>query len=430
MTETVIRVEHVSKAYRLGVVTSRTLVQDTQRWWARWRGEPDPVSRVGGGDGRAVKSEPDTVWALRDLSLDVSRGEVLGIIGRNGAGKSTLLKILSRVTAPTEGSVKIKGRIASLLEVGTGFHPELTGRENVYLNGAILGMTKAEIRSKFDEMTEFSGCSRYIDTPVKRYSSGMVVRLAFSVAAHFDPEILIVDEVLAVGDIAFQQKCIGRMQQVAGQDRTVLFVSHNLGAVSRLCGRAAYLVDGTLDAVGPTDGIIARYMRASAGRLASLNLPYEAAPVTVRAFGVTDSSGVETSVYSTGETIRVTLACSLSLPEPQLRIGFDVVSLATQDVLFRSFDDDREDATRDPGEYRLVCDVPAHLLLPGGYRIRLQIEIHDQRWLVDGELYRDISVVLTDGVNRRYADRRPGVIAPGLNWRREWSGEPCRILCR
>lgn len=419
MADPVISVEHVSKLYRLGTVTSRTLVHDAQRWWARVRGRPDPGQKVGDEGSPGAARAADHVWALRDVSLDVARGEVLGIIGRNGAGKSTLLKILSRVTAPTAGCVRIKGRIASLLEVGTGFHPELTGRENVYLNGAILGMTRSEIRSRFDEIVAFSGCARHIDTPVKRYSSGMYVRLAFSVAAHLDPEILIVDEVLAVGDIAFQQKCIGRMQRVAGQGRTVLFVSHNLSAVTRLCGRTACLVDGSLDAVGPTDEVIGRYLRCAAGQMASLSLPCEADPVSVRAFAIAGAGGVEKLNYTTGEPIHVAITCLLKQAEPLLRIGFDVVNTATQEVVFRSFDDDMGQADRSPGLYALRCEVPAHLLLPGSYRIRLQIGIHDRRWLVDGEVYRDIEVVLTDGVNRRYADRRPGVIAPALPWVRE-----------
>jgi lipopolysaccharide transport system ATP-binding protein len=266
MSEVMIQVEHLSKQYRLGELSTGALAHDLNRWWARARGKPDPYLKVTRTNIRNQRSasvlpgaESDYVWALRDIGFEVKRGEVLGIIGRNGAGKSTLLKILSRVTAPTEGEIRIDGRIAALLEVGTGFHPDLTGRENIYLNGAILGMTRAEIRGKIEEIIEFSGCERYIDTPVKRYSSGMVVRLGFAVAAHLEPEILIVDEVLAVGDAEYQKKCIAKMQDVAGHGRTILFVSHNMGAVRRLCSRAILLVDGEIKETGSTEEIVSHY---------------------------------------------------------------------------------------------------------------------------------------------------------------------------
>ncbi|HEY6063317.1 MAG TPA: ABC transporter ATP-binding protein, partial [Chitinophagaceae bacterium] len=236
MSDKVIKVENVGKLYKLGEIGTGTISHDLNRWWARVRGKEDPFSKIGQNNDRTVKGDNDWVWALKDINFEVKQGEVLGIIGRNGAGKSTLLKILSKVTTPTTGRIKVKGRIASLLEVGTGFHQELTGRENIFLNGAILGMSKAEIRSKFDEIVDFSGVERYIDTPVKRYSSGMYVRLAFAVAAFLEPEILIIDEVLAVGDAEFQKKCLGRMKDVSVNDgRTVLFVSHNMGAVNQLC---------------------------------------------------------------------------------------------------------------------------------------------------------------------------------------------------
>lgn len=262
---TVIKVENLSKMYRLGVVGTGTLTHDLNRWWHQVRGKEDPYLKVGEENDRTKKGG-DYSWALRDINFEVKQGEVLGIIGKNGAGKSTLLKILSRVTQPTTGSVKVKGRIASLLEVGTGFHPELTGRENIFLNGAILGMTKAETRSKFDEIVDFSGVERYIDTPVKRYSSGMYVRLAFSVAAHLEPEILIVDEVLAVGDAEFQQKCLGKMQDVAGQGRTVIFVSHNMAAVSNLCSKGILLKNGSLKCSGAVDFVLDKYLEETRGK--------------------------------------------------------------------------------------------------------------------------------------------------------------------
>ena len=261
MEKTVISVEHLSKQYDLGVIGTGTLSRDLERWWARVRKQPDPYSRIGQKD--QFEAMTGSILALDDVSFTVRQGEALGIIGRNGAGKSTLLKVLSRVTAPTSGVVKVKGRIGSLLEVGTGFHPELTGRENVYLNGAILGMKKEEVARKFDEIVAFSGVEKFIDTPVKRYSSGMYVRLAFAVAAHLDPEILIVDEVLAVGDAEFQKKCLGKMGDVAGEGRTVLFVSHNMGAINNLCSQCAWVNNGRLQEIGETAAVIHNYLHDS-----------------------------------------------------------------------------------------------------------------------------------------------------------------------
>lgn len=255
---TVISVENLSKSYRLGQIGTGTLTNDLKVWWAKLRGKPNPLLKIGQADHSSQDGE--TVWALKDVSFQVQQGEVLGIIGRNGAGKSTLLKILSRVTAPTGGQIKVKGRIASLLEVGTGFHPELTGRENIYLNGAILGMSREEVRHKFDEIVAFAEVEKFIDTPVKRYSSGMYVRLAFAVAAHLDPEILVIDEVLAVGDAEFQKKCLGKMGEVAQGGRTVLFVSHNMAAVSTLCPVSLCLHQGRLMWQGSSDDVIRNYL--------------------------------------------------------------------------------------------------------------------------------------------------------------------------
>ena len=254
---TAISIQNVSKAYRLGVIGHGTLREDLQSWWAKVRGKEDPNKIIGSKEA----IEGDTLWALRDVSFDVEQGSVWGIIGTNGAGKSTLLKILSRVTAPTSGQINVRGRVASLLEVGTGFHPELTGRENIFLNGAILGMTKSEVKKKFDEIVAFSEIEKFIDTPVKRYSSGMYVRLAFAVAAHLDPEILVVDEVLAVGDAAFQKKCLGKMGAVAKEGRTVLFVSHNMGAVRNLCEKAVVMRHGRILSMGQADEQVSIYLR-------------------------------------------------------------------------------------------------------------------------------------------------------------------------
>jgi lipopolysaccharide transport system ATP-binding protein len=258
---TVIKVENISKQYRLGEVGTGSLSHDLNRWLHKIRGKENPYLQIGEINDRAVKGDSDYVWALKDINFEVQQGEVLGIIGRNGAGKSTLLKILSKTTTPTTGSIKIKGRIASLLEVGTGFHPELTGRDNIFLNGAILGMTKKEIKSKFDEIVDFAGVERYIDTPVKRYSSGMYVRLAFGVAAHLEPEILIVDEVLAVGDAEFQKKALGKMKDVSEKGgRTVLFVSHNMEAVSTICNQGLMLENGRVKIIGNISKVTENYL--------------------------------------------------------------------------------------------------------------------------------------------------------------------------
>ena len=262
MAKSVIKVENVSKVYRLGEIGTGSLGSDINRWWVtKVLGGEDPYLRIGQTNDRATKGDSDVVYSLRNVSFEVQQGEVLGIIGKNGAGKSTLLKILSRITAPTTGKVKIKGRVASLLEVGTGFHPELTGRENIFLNGSILGMRKHEIVNKLDEIIDFSGVERYIDTPVKRYSSGMYVRLAFAVAAHLESEILIVDEVLAVGDAEFQKKCLGRMKDVSSNEgRTVLFVSHNMASLINICSKGFLLQDGFSKDLGPINHVVSNYL--------------------------------------------------------------------------------------------------------------------------------------------------------------------------
>jgi lipopolysaccharide transport system ATP-binding protein len=278
--DVVIKVENLWKQYRYGTISHATLRKDIQSWWARIRGKPDPnlpvdyeqsAKRKANGSNAmlsapgAMREDDDRFWALQDINFEVKQGDVLGIIGRNGAGKSTLLKIMSRVTTPTRGQIKLKGRIASLLEVGTGFHPELTGRENIFLNGAILGMSKAEIKKKFDEIVAFAEIERFINTPVKRYSSGMYVRLAFAVAAHLEPEILLVDEVLTVGDAQFQKKCLGKMGEVAKEGRTVLFVSHNLTAIKSLCQQAVWLNDGQVVHKSDATGTVDEYLHAFTG---------------------------------------------------------------------------------------------------------------------------------------------------------------------
>src|SRR6185437_6538355 len=263
MSNIVIKAENISKQYRLGEVGTGTLSHDINRLWHKIRGKEDPYLKIGETNDRTKKGDSDYVWSLRDISFEIQKGDSVGIIGKNGAGKSTLLKVLSRVTSPTIGTVKARGRIASLLEVGTGFHPELSGRDNVFLNGAILGMRKEEIKRKFDEIVDFAGVEKYIDTPVKRYSSGMYVRLAFAVAAYLEPEILIVDEVLAVGDAEFQKKALGKMNDVSkGEGRTVLFVSHNMGAIMQLCNNCLLLENGKLVIYDSTSKVLDRYIES------------------------------------------------------------------------------------------------------------------------------------------------------------------------
>ena len=268
----VLDIENVSKQYRLGEVGTGSLQHDIKRWWANVTGKEDPFLKIGEINDRTSKGDSEYVWALKDINFQIEKGQAVGIIGRNGAGKSTLLKLLSRVTKPSTGTIKYKGRIASLLEVGTGFHPEMTGRENIYLNGAILGMSRKEISRKFDEIVDFAGVERYIDTPVKRYSSGMYVRLAFAVAAHLESEILIVDEVLAVGDAEFQKKCLGKMGDVTkGEGRTVLFVSHDLNAVSQLCNKGILLSNGYVEYDGNIRDTISTYLNVDNGEGVYLN---------------------------------------------------------------------------------------------------------------------------------------------------------------
>ncbi len=339
---TVISVENISKSYRLGAIGGATLKEDFARWWAKRLGKPDPLLRI--GEEHRARHQGEHFLALRDVSFQVREGEVLGVIGRNGAGKSTLLKILSQVTSPTSGEIKIKGRIASLLEVGTGFHPELTGRENVFLNGAILGMTKAEIRRKFDEIVAFSDIEEFIDTPVKRYSSGMYVRLAFAVAAHLEPEILIVDEVLAVGDIQFQKKCLGKMQEVSGGGRTVLFVSHNMSAIQSLCTRCILMYDGQLGFDGDTTKATLLYQSSGVSpEAATGNGTYDlrnhknehSAKPVITGVTIRDHHGVPSNILSMGEALSVEIEVDGMLDFPNAVVAFRL--LGTNDELLADF---------------------------------------------------------------------------------------------
>jgi len=377
MAQTVISVENLTKSYQLGVIGTGTFRGDVQRWWSKLRGQPDPFLKIG---EQHSNRQGDTIWALKDIGFQVQQGEALGIIGRNGAGKSTLLKILSRVAAPTSGEIKVRGRIASLLEVGTGFHPELTGRENIYLNGAILGMNRTEIRRKFDEIVDFSGVEQFIDTPVKRYSSGMYVRLAFAVAAHLDPEILIVDEVLAVGDSEFQKKCLGKMGEETKSGRTVLFVSHNLQAIRNLCPRCIVLNKGTVFSDAPTETSLSAYSSLIRGieintETAIGNEKYRRGLGNIRFTSVAlkDLNGNSRFNFEMGETIRFEL-CYKTFGQIQgLAVSIALRSSFSGDIVtsVRHLISSDRVATGTIGT--IAIDLPDIYIRPGEYALYLQI---------------------------------------------------------
>jgi len=367
MNDTVIEIENLSKRYRLGLIGRTALHEDLSRWWARLRGRPDPTLKVTEANDPAAPAHAGHVWALRDVSFSLRRGEVLGIIGRNGAGKSTLLKILSRVTAPTEGVARIRGRVGSLLEVGTGFHPELTGRENAFLNGSILGMTRAEVVARLDSIVEFSGCARFIDTPVKRYSSGMLVRLGFAVAAHLDADILIVDEVLAVGDVEFQRRCLGKMQDVAGSGRTVLFVSHNMGMVDRLCSRCVLLDRGRSIADGMPADVIRQYFGMGAEALTPAAFRGQLAQrIRVREVGINDEFGRGLYLVRPSEPLSFTIRGESLMDVHDFRF---LAALFASGVRLLTAHDapDFTPLRRGPFEARIT--LPPYVLRPGEYSL-------------------------------------------------------------
>jgi homopolymeric O-antigen transport system ATP-binding protein len=426
--DVVIRAEGLGKRYTIGHAAEReryVALRDVLARGARnaWRKTVDM------GRGRAIVTG-DTVeefWALRDVSFNVNRGEVLGIVGRNGAGKSTLLKILSRITEPSEGQVTVKGRVASLLEVGTGFHPELTGSENIYLNGAILGMTRSEIRRKFDEIVAFAEIEKFLDTPVKRYSSGMYVRLAFAVAAHLEPEILVVDEVLAVGDAEFQKKCLGKMDDISHRDgRTVLFVSHNTRAVSLLCARALLLGRGQLVVDGPATNVLETYLETTSNGIRdthwSNNEGLGDDIARLKSMSIYSKRG---KTFLSKNAIFVELVVHVFKARSELCIGFDLIA-DDGTVLLRAYDTDTADQaaqTREPGIYRLCCKIPRGLLHGRRYSVAPRISIHWQKWIVHCDSLISADVVLDHGETRYWdfleSQNRPGLIAPVLEWKSE-----------
>ncbi|MEP3836608.1 MAG: polysaccharide ABC transporter ATP-binding protein [Algibacter sp.] len=371
MSDIILKASNISKQYRLGLVSSGTLSHDLTRWWHKIRGKDDPFLKVGEANDRSTTSKSDYVWALKDINFEVKRGEVLGIIGKNGAGKSTLLKILSRVTSPSTGEIKTKGSIASLLEVGTGFHPEMTGRENIYLNGAILGMTKKEIWGKEQEIIEFSGCQRFIDTPVKRYSSGMRVRLAFAVAAHLEPEILVIDEVLAVGDAEFQKKAIGKMQDIAkGDGRTVLFVSHNMAAVKSLCTRVMVLKNGRSVFEGSVDDGIENYLKEENSRsLTYENTTSSSNTSFIKSVKVLTSEKGGIHEYNKGLKVEIELFSDGSLYQPAL--SYQILNRDNIPLIHELILNSEQEFAKSKGVYKLVSEIKNIKLYQGDYKLNV-----------------------------------------------------------
>jgi lipopolysaccharide transport system ATP-binding protein len=429
MSKVVLKAENISKQYRLGQLGTGTISHDLNRAWAKLRGKEDPYLKVGDTNDRAVAGGSDYVWSLKDINFEVKQGDVLGIIGKNGAGKSTLLKILSQVTTPTTGQVAVRGRIAALLEVGTGFHPDLSGRENIFLNGAILGMTKAEIKSKLDEIVDFSGVAKYLDTPVKRYSSGMMVRLGFAVAAHLEPEILIVDEVLAVGDAEFQKKCLGKMKDVSGQGRTVLFVSHNMGAIKGLCNKSMLLKKGCISHSGDTSEVVNRYLGEAFGLLGRVSWEDEVskAPgsefirltkIELRNNGqVTNYPDIRTEiildVYYKNFKQDSTYQISIHLMD--INDNMIIASLNAPSACL--IEDVYYDKPYDIGIYKTEVRIPANLLNEGGYYFNLIIS---KDRFISNHIYLDRILSFTahdrGSVKKDFNGTLGGIIRPRLSW--------------
>jgi lipopolysaccharide transport system ATP-binding protein len=421
MSKPVIKVENLSKQYRLGGYGSGTLTDDLKRFWAKIRGKEDPFLLVGESNDRAAASDSQYVWALRNIDFEVKQGEVLGLIGRNGAGKSTLLKILSKVTGPTLGTVKLKGRTGSMLEVGTGFHPELTGRENIFLNGTIMGMTKKEVARKLDDIVDFAGVARYLETPVKRYSSGMVVRLAFAVAAHLEPEILLVDEVLAVGDAEFQKKCLGKMGEVSKEGRTILFVSHNLGSVRRLCTRGLLLVNGEMICDTDIETALEMYLAGSGGDESDSNNRAVFEPnsqlVQLLEVYIENEAGESKNTYYYDEKIFVYV--KYAVREDTRNIAIQIALSRNAELLFLSWDIDANDellGKKDAGEYVVRVALPGWLKA-GLYTIGVALMETGR----PKEEKIDVLQFTLDDANidtsiRSYSLRLPGNLKPNLVW--------------
>jgi lipopolysaccharide transport system ATP-binding protein len=417
MSDEVIKVENLSKQYRLGEVGTGTLSHDLNRWWHLVRGKEDPYLKIGEVNDRTSRGNSDYVWALRDVNFSVNKGEVIGVIGKNGAGKSTLLKILSRTTGPSTGSVKIKGRISSLLEVGTGFHPELSGRDNVFLNGAILGMHKSEIQKKFDEIVDFSGVERYLDTPVKRYSSGMYVRLAFAVAAHLEPDILIIDEVLAVGDVEFQKKCLGKMKDVSTKDgRTVLFVSHNLTAIKNICSSSIFMQQGTIQLQGNTEEVVRHYLSYNTLSKTEQFFPDEIEAPGNEFIKVRRVEAVSPSVKK-GEPFTVHTPIHIEIEFWSYLEGRDInVSLHFDTMNYECiFNVGTQAQKLSKGLYKATCEIPGDFLNDGMFSVKV-LFVADRSVM----LFRYLDVInieiQEDRKESNWHGKWPGFVRPMLNF--------------
>ncbi len=383
-----IKVENLSKAYQLGEIGSGTISRDLERYWAKLRGKEDPFLRIGETNDRSKKGDSDIVWSLNDINFEINQGDAVGIIGRNGAGKSTLLKILSRVTSPTTGIVKVKGRIASLLEVGTGFHPELTGRENIFLNGAILGMRKVEIKKHFDAIVDFAGVERYIDTPVKRYSSGMYVRLAFAVAAHLESEILVVDEVLAVGDAEFQKKCLGKMGDLSkGEGRTILFVSHDMTSIRSLCLNTILLKNGKVQDYSYTENIVQKYLQDNDSNPRIIGTR----EIQLTSLVLTDRFNNNISEIISDEQVNFTLNldCNTPIKDVSFALCFNNMNNVRVCSIWTNFTDMKYDLEN--GKYQFKFKIENIKLVSGKYEIITYIESKDNV-IEQIDEYRDIIV--------------------------------------
>ena len=429
MSDLILKAENISKQYRLGVLGTGTISHDLNRWWYRIRGKEDPFKKIGAVNDRSAVAQSNYVWALKDINFEVKKGEVLGIIGKNGAGKSTLLKILSRVTTPTTGEIKTKGRIASLLEVGTGFHPELTGRENIYLNGAILGMTKVEIKNKEAEIIEFSGCQMYIDTPVKRYSSGMRVRLAFAVAAFLEPDILVIDEVLAVGDAEFQKKAIGKMKDISqGEGRTVLFVSHDMDAILKLTNRTIVLENGSVAFDGDTDVAVKHYLRIRNTVKTFKSWEHSKAIgndfAKLKEIGVYAINGNENYDFNIIDDIQIKIQYWSTNTENkntaiiQLFNEYDVLLFASNEFNSKQWEEIHDGK---PNIIKTVCTIPGNFLSEGKYSVLVAIGSYNPS-MVHAKLEDALTFSVIDrtmnneGVRRHVGGNWPGLIRPLLKW--------------
>lgn len=423
MTHIVLIAENISKQYRLGQLGTGTISHDLNRWWHKVRGKEDPFLKVGDVNDRSLIGGSDYVWSLKDINFDLKQGEVLGIIGKNGAGKSTLLKILSQITVPTTGQVKIKGRIAALLEIGTGFHPELSGKENIFLNGAILGMSKAEIKSKFDEIVDFSGVAKYIDTPVKRYSSGMLVRLGFAVAAHLEPEILIVDEVLAVGDQEFQDKCIGKMKDVSSQGRTVIFVSHNMAAIKTLCKRTIVLKNGETYFDGNVLDGITKYLEAlnpssNKGVIEKHHRTINTGKAFIRTVLLENEEFKNgNSIYFNNE-IKITCAVEFLLDMPNVLFDARITSADGIEFLHTMNAYESDFASVKKGMVNIHLDME-NRLQPGKYFITLGVHLSDGLTLDYLESILEINVLSVANNNQKglIYDFKLGYVRPNATWK-------------